>query len=247
MTMRSVARIAAAAAVLFSSSVVVAQDQGALARQAQDILNVDIKDSDYFEMMFRDDPRSAAETYSGTLRSAACASTRDSNRASSVLAADAGSAQEARAIGELVRRHGRCVVGRQSVPAAVVRGALAEVLWEKAGANPNPSNRSELDFSEIEAFFQSRPRGEMVTRSARLPLSWVSRCQVMTLPRQSAKVLATEPGSSAERLEIQTLYAKSGGCGVSTGVGDMPLILGRAALADALYQNQARSALALKR
>ena len=215
---------------------------GSPARQTQEIFDVRNKESDYFEHIFRGTPQLAAESYSEALRFASCVAKLDRGGAVSVLAADSGSDAEARAIRDLTRRHRGCTVTRTSVPPLVLRGAFAEALWKQAGANPNPANRESVEISDVESFIKASPRGEMTIKTAGMPISWVSRCQVMALPNKAAEILAAEPGSLKEKTEAESLYASSRVCGVQQGLGRTPVIAVRAALADALYQNGYRSA-----
>lgn len=223
-----------------------AAQTGSPARQNQDIFDVRNKESDYFEHIFRGSPQIAAESYSGALRFASCAVKLDSAAAVSVLAADAGSDEEARALRTLTRRLGNCALRRDSVPPLVMRGAIAETLWKQAGANPNPAGRQSVDISDVESFIGAKPLGEMVVKTGGLPLSWVSRCQVMALPNLTAEVLAAEPGSKEEQAKAEFLYANSTVCGVQRELGRTPVIAVRAALADALYQDGRRPTLPVK-
>jgi hypothetical protein len=233
----------ATASILFGfSSAGVAQDPtGSPARQAQDIFNVDIKESDYFEVMFRN-PGLAADTYANALRFGSCAAKMNQAPMRSLLAADAGSDAEMRAIRDLSRRFGACVVQRTSVSPLLIRGAIAETLWKAAGANPNPAKRSSIGIEDIEVFIRAAPLGERKTKAADLPLSVVSRCQVMAMPTQSAKVLAAPAGSKEEQAAAEALYAASKICGVTKGLGKTLSIAVRAGLADAFYQDAIRVA-----
>lgn len=245
--MLKVTHIATAGALFICSTAAVAQDPtGSPARQAQDIFDVSIKDSDYFEVMFRNDPQLLAQSYSDALRFASCAAKLNRGAVGSVLTADAGSQQEARAIRDLSKRYGTCIARRSSVPPLVMRGAMAETLWKQVGADPNPAKRQSIDIADVEIFIRAAPRGETLAKSAGLPLSWVSRCQVMALPLQSAKVLAAQPGSNEELAEATTLYAASNVCGVLKGLGKTPVTAVRASLADALYQDGVRVASRVK-
>ena len=241
--MRSARHVTVAAALICCSSVAAAQDpSGSPARQAQDIFNVDIKDSDYFEVRMRDDPRQMASSYSDALRFAACAARMDQQATTSVLSVDAGSDKEARAISDLSKRYRNCAVRRAAFASFVMRGAIAEALWKQAGANPNPAKRQSVDIADVESFIKAAPLGETQAKSAGLPISWVARCQVMALPLESAKVLAAEPGSKEEIAAAQTLYAGSKVCGVQSGLGKTLVTAVRSALADALYQDGVRLA-----
>lgn len=219
-----------------------AAQTGSPARQNQEIFDVRNKESDYFEHIFRYGAQGGAAGYTNALRFASCVAKFDQSAASAVTAADAGSDSEARAIRELMRRYKTCAATRDSVPPMVVRGAIAETLWKQAGANPNPSKRDSVEIAEVESFIKASPKGEASVKTAGMPLSWVSRCQVMALPNKAAEILAAEPGSAKEKAEAETLYANSRVCGVQKGLGTTPVVAVRAALADALLQNLRRSA-----
>ena len=241
--MSKVTCVIAAAVLLGFSSAAVAQDpSGSPARQSQDIFDVDIKDSDYFEVMFRDDPRKVSQTYATALRFGSCAAKINSQAIRSVLAVDAGSDAEMRRIRDLSRRFGPCVVQRTSVPPLLMRGAIAETLWKEAGANPNPAKRTAVDIEDVEGFIKAAPLGERNTQAGGLPLSWVSRCQVMALPTQAARVLAAPAGSREEQSAAEALYAASKVCGIINGLGKTPSTAVRAGLADAFYQDGVRLA-----
>lgn len=216
-----------------------AQDvSGSPARQSQDIFDVRNKESDYFEHMFRNNPAQTSRNYSDALRFASCVAGIDGVGAAAVLATDAQSGEEARAIRTLVQRYKTCAPSRLSVPATLVRGAFAETLWKRAGADPNPARRTSIDMADVEGFIKMTPRGESAVKVGKIPIYWVARCQVMALPDQSAKVLAAPVGSEKERAEAQLLYANSKLCGVQDGLGHVPVAAVRSALADALYFNQ---------
>lgn len=237
--MRILLSLLAGALCASISTVAPAQDapSGSPARNAQDVFDVRNKESDYFENTFRKSPKVAAEVYARTLNFASCLTQADTGAAASVLDADAGSKDEARAIQHMSRRYSRCIPRRETVAPIMIRGALAETMWKQAGANPNPTNRTSVDVADVENFIKMSPRGESATKAGNLPLYWVSRCQVMALPDQSAKVLAAAPGSDAERKEAATLYANSKLCGVENGLGDLSVAAARAGLAEALYRN----------
>lgn len=220
-----------------------AQDvSGSPARQSQDIFDVRNKESDYFEHTFRNNPAQTTRNYSDALRFASCVAGIDATGAAAVLATDAGSGEESRAIRALVQRYKPCAPSRLSVPAALIRGAFAETLWKRAGADPNPARRTSIDMADVEGFIKMTPRGESLVKAGKMPIYWVSRCQVMALPDQSAKVLAAAVGSQQEKAEAQLLYANSKLCGVPDGLGRIPVAAVRSALADALYFNQRVSA-----
>jgi hypothetical protein len=218
-----------------------AVSQSSPARAAQDVFDVRNKESDYFEHVFRGDAGLAADSYSGALRFARCVGKLDPAGLSSVVAADAGSGAEDGAIRSLARRYKNCAVRRDSIPALVMRGAIAETIWKQSGADPNPGKRSSVDVADVANFVKAEPLGEMAVKVAGTPLSSVSRCQVMALPDQSAKVLATEPGSSEEKAEADALYVGSRVCGVQKALDRIPSVAVRAALADAFYQDSRRA------
>jgi hypothetical protein len=219
-----------------------AAQTGSPARGSQEIFDVRNTERDYFENTFRNNPRLAAESYSGALRFASCAVKFDQAGVASVLASDSGSDVEGRAIRDLTRRLRGCAVSRDSIPPLVLRGALAEALWKQGGAKVNPAKRDSVEISDVESFIKASPRGDMTVKTAGMPISWVSRCQVMALPNKAADVLAAEPGSAKEKAEAEALYANSRVCGVQKGLEKTPVIAVRAAIADALYLDGRRSA-----
>lgn len=228
-----------AALGLAAALAVVAQDvSGSIARRTQDIFDVRNKESDYFEHTFRNNPAQATRNYSDALRFASCVAGIDVQGVEAVLATDGGSAEEARAIRALVQRYRTCAPSRLSIPATIVRGAIAETVWVRAGSDPNPGKRTSVDIAEVESFIKMAPRGESAVKAGNMPIYWVARCQVMALPDQSAKVLAAPVGSDKEKAEARLLYANSKLCGVRDGLGQIPVAAVRSALADALYFNQ---------
>jgi hypothetical protein len=218
-----------------------AAQSGSPARQTQDMFDVRNKESDYFEHTFRAQPRVAADSYARALQLAICVAKLDGAVLNSVVATDAGSNEEARAIRTMTSRYRNCAATRESVPPLLVRGAIAEVLWKQGGANPNPLDRKSVDIADVESFIKASPRGEAGVKTAGMPLYWVSRCQVMALPNKTAEILAAEPGSAEEKAQAETLYASSHVCGVQKGLDQTPVQAVRAALADALYQDGRRT------
>lgn len=229
--------------VAASAAPVLAQT-GSPARQTQEIFDVSNKESDYFENTFRNSSAQVAPSYVNALRFASCAAKLNSRAAAAIMSVDAGSAGEERALREFAKRNGTCAVTRGSVSPVIVRGAVAETLWKSAGANPNPAKRSTVGIEDVENFIKAAPLGEQRMKSANLPLSWVSRCQVMALPEDAAKVLQAQPGSREEKAAAEALYGKSNVCGVVKGLEKTPATLVRAGLADAFYQDSRRATLA---
>lgn len=224
-----------------------AAQSGSPARQNQEVFDVSNKESDYFEHTFRNAFAAGSASYANALRFASCAVPLNSAGAAALLGTDAGSAAEARGLREFTKRHGVCAVSRESISPMIVRGAIAETLWKQAGANPNPAKRSTVQIEDVEGFIKAAPLGEQRAKSANLPLSWVSRCQVMALPEEAAKVLATAPGSEEEKSAAQALYAASNVCGVVKGLEKTSATLVRAGLADAFYQDARRVTMASSR
>jgi hypothetical protein len=229
----------AALAVMTIASPALAQS-GSPARASSDVFGNTQLDELNYEQGFRKDPASAAEAYRMASRFATCVTRFDSKRSAAVLAADAGSGAEAAALTALARKYGSCVGATGGVPSLLLRGALAEALWTKGGSIPNPSKRTKVDMTEIESFFKTSPRSEMLSKVGTLPLGWVSRCQVMAMPSLSAAVLKAVPGSPEERAAAAALYSKSSVCGVQS-LGDTIVTYSRATIADALYQDTIRS------
>lgn len=217
------------------------------AREAQDIFEVSNKESDYFEHIFRGNTPQSASAYNEALRFATCATKLNHRAAASVLASDAGTAKETGALRELTRRQANCAITRASLSPVFVRGAIAESLWKSAGANPNPAGRNTVALDDVEAFIKAAPLGEQRVKSANLPLSLVSRCQVMALPADAAKVLQAIPGSKDELAAAEALYRNSKVCGVANGLENTSALVARAGLADAFYQDGLRVKMASAR
>ncbi|QIK79749.1 hypothetical protein G7077_13385 [Sphingomonas piscis] len=231
-------------AVLMSQ---VAVAQGSPARANQEVFDVSNKESDYFENTFRNATPQGGDTYANVLRFATCAARLNPAGVAAILNYDAGSSQELGAIRDLTKRYGSCAITRRTIQPVMLRGAVAEILWKQAGADPNPSKRSSVGIEEVEDFIQASPRGEQKFKAANLALSWVSRCQVMALPTEAAAVLSTTPNSLEERAAAQALYAKSTTCGVVKGLEKTPPTLVRAGLADAFYQDRRKATMASAR
>jgi hypothetical protein len=217
---------------------------GSPARNTQEVFDVRNKERDYFEHAFRNSANEGPEAYSNAISFASCTARLNAAATAKVLSFDAGSKLEDGAMRDLSKHYGTCAIKRTSTPPIFVRAAIAEVLWKQAGADANPAKRSSVEIEAVEIFIKTLPLGEQKTKVANLPLSWVSRCQVMALPTEAARVLATNPGSLEEKAAAEVLYAKSNVCGVVGGLEKTPSLLVRAGLADAFYQDSRRVSLA---
>lgn len=228
----------AAAALGFIASPALAQVSGGIPR-VKERYEAPITDEYFFEGRFRENPAAAADTYSRALRFATCAARINAKISREVLTAAAGSTDETRILSKLAQRTRTCVVDHEVMPPIMLRGAIAETLWKGSGSIVNPTKRTEIELSEIENFVRAEPLGEMRAKVGTMPLSWASRCQVLILPRESAALLATKPGSSEEAALMTTIYGKSSVCGVPATLGGTGTIFARATMADALYQSVA--------
>jgi hypothetical protein len=211
--------------------------QSSPARSAQEVFDVSNKESDYFEHTFRHGATATGDDYAKSLSFAGCLARISPQAAASVLTVDAGGGAEAKLIRDISKRYSACAATRATVSPVLVRGAIAETLWKQAGANPNPKKRTTVDIEDVESFIKAAPLGEQRVKAANLALSWVSRCQVVALPKEAAAVLAARPGSPEEKAAAEALYGRSNVCGVMKGLETTPPTLVRAGLADAFYQD----------
>lgn len=240
--MSTVAKIAAV--LLVAASGAAQAQSGSPARAAQDVDMNDNPDELRYEQGFRVHPDAANEAYRAALQFAECAARVNPKGVASILSRDANSAAESAALANFARRHGSCVRSRQRTVPLLIRGALAETLWRQSGAPVNPTRRTSIAITDVEAFIAAKPTAERVAKSGTLALGWIARCQVLAMPSLSAAVLTAPPASPQERAAADALYGKSQTCGVTTGLGATLVPYVRAVLADAFYQEALRSKLA---
>ncbi|QNN64526.1 hypothetical protein H9L12_09425 [Sphingomonas rhizophila] len=159
--------------------------------------------------------------YRNALRFASCVDHFDRAAADRLLAVSIGSTEDQRVLSRLAERNGPCVAKVQRMHSLLIRAALAEVKLRASGQTAT-----------------ARLAGVGVPASVNgYPLKAITQCQAVTRPDMVNSLLASEPGSVAEREAVARIFAQSPQCGPIT-MGRVTPTVARLALVDAAYQQR---------
>ena len=177
----------------------------------------------------------AAATRAEVLRAAACVAGRNASDVDALLATSPFTADEREKSVRLLRAAERCLRLRSPIAtsAMVFRGAAAETLYETRFALP-PSARSPA--AAAAPFF--RPADVAGNANAALLTTHfeLAQCVAPAQPTLVRALLATEPGTDAERTALTALHPALGACvPAGTQLRIDPGAI-RATLAEALYR-----------
>lgn len=120
----------------------------------------------------------------------------------------------------------QCSIDGPGVPLALINGALAERLVERAEPALDDRARA-VNMTSAEPFYVAAHGRTMGT---------VGRCLAVYSPGLAYKVLATQPSSNQEDAALVTLYGRTPECGLAKMPAGIPLGEQRSAIAAGLYQ-----------
>ncbi len=100
-----------------------------------------------------------------------------------------------------------CYIGGTRIGPVFLRGAIAEALFDPQTAiNANP------DLTTASAFVRQRPTNRRLGFNDTLEFSKITHCIAFAAPRETAAVLATDVGTTAENRAIDLLVAAAPAC-----------------------------------
>ena len=182
-------------------------------------------------------PAPAAEPspVSEVLAGVACSLGRDARAGDAVLAAVPFSEGERTATGDFIRGAQRCLRRREPIltPAYVVRGAIAETLYELQFATPPAARTPALAAAPL-----TRPGLDLPAETVQQlqPMYALADCSAGRQPDLARAVLATEPRSAAEGPAFAAMHPAFGSCvPAGTQLSYDPRFM-RVFLAEALYR-----------
>lgn len=175
------------------------------------------------------DRASAPATHAAVLRATACLIGRDAAAGNALLATGPYSPEERQEAVRALRAADRCVRGRGSLATSplVLRGALAETLYETQFAQP-PAARTPP--AAAAPFRPAASRQDMVATFA------LADCTAARQPDLVRALIATDPETEGEGTALQALNPVFGQCvtpGTSLNVDRGSI---RAILAESLYR-----------
>ncbi|QIK79633.1 hypothetical protein G7077_12680 [Sphingomonas piscis] len=188
----------------------------------------------HYEKILRQDWQTSIN-YAQTLRFANCVTRIGGHETvSHPLTFSAGTSREWVALNKVAQRYGSCapVLGR--VDPAILRGALAEALWEREQVLPKAPAGAPTG-AYLASLFETLPHGDTRHRYSDVPMAWLGRCAAFTMPDRSTALVRSEPGSVEEKRAVVDLIAASDRCGLRPTNVLIDVSIYRAAVADGLY------------
>ncbi|HYI64652.1 MAG TPA: hypothetical protein VEW71_07180 [Allosphingosinicella sp.] len=167
------------------------------------------------------------------LRAAACAVGRDANSGNALLATLPRSPEERTAAAAFLRLAERCLAltSRLNTTALILRGAVAESLYEAQFANPATPRSPALGAAPL-----ARPTTQDEMATALAPMYALVDCALPRRPELARVLLTTEPRSPEESAAFQALGPAFGPCVPSGSPVNIDPRAVRSMFAESLYR-----------
>ena len=227
-------RILSAAAAIFAatlsstvaahpaSDIKEAEFRGVISRSGQEQINFDKSFVDRAVWQANADRSMTSYDYSTFLAFARCVARFDPQAASEVMRTPIGTQAGRDRLVRLAGVNRACLIQPSKVHPLLLRAAFAEAA---------------MDDGKVRMVLATPIGVPAVAKGYRL--ASVSQCQINRAPGLVDALFAAQPGTDAERMAAERLYAETGGCGTAT-LGGLSPTAARLSLIDVRYRMAAR-------